>query len=118
MTNNKSKGNLGEAIACEYLVNKGYTILHTNWRHKYWEVDIIALRNKTLHFVEVKTRTNLNFGLPEESISEKKMNALKRAAIAYTEQNGNYSLLQFDVVSIILDKQKAKEIFLIEDVFF
>ncbi len=62
---NKVTGNKGEDLAAEFLITKGYTILHRNWRFKYWEVDIIAVqrkipaffRNQNPHFARVwKTR--------------------------------------------------------------
>ena len=115
---NKNKGNIGEAIATNWLVHKNYAILHNNWRYKQTEVDIIATQNNCLHFVEVKTRTNTKFGLPEESITTAKMNALKRAASAYLEANPQWKKIQFDVIAITLKQQTATEIFLIEDVYF
>jgi putative endonuclease len=115
---NKNTGNKGEAIATEWLVEKEYIILYNNWRYKQTEVDIIATKNNCLHFIEVKTRTNTKFGLPEESITTAKMNALKRAASAYIEQFPQWKNLQFDVVAITLKNDVATEIFFIEDVYF
>ena len=83
MTANQDKGTKGENVATDYLLQKDYTIIERNWRYKHWEIDIIASKNKKLHFVEVKTRTNKKFGNPEESINEKKMNALKKGAEQY-----------------------------------
>ncbi|MBS1627189.1 MAG: YraN family protein [Bacteroidetes bacterium] len=118
MNKNKDKGNQGENIASDYLLKKGYAILHRNWRHKQREIDIIAAKNNTLHFIEVKTRTSNKFGLPEESISDYKMNALKKAAEAFLLQNAEWNQIQFDVVAITLSSNKVEEIFIIEDVFF
>lgn len=117
---NKNIGNLGEAKACEYLLEKGFEILHKNYRVGHLEVDIIAYFPKTrkLHFIEVKTRTNKAFGLPEDSISQKKMDNLKKAAVSFLEQNSAYTQLQFDVFAITIKQQKVEEIFVIEDVFF
>ncbi|MBA4198219.1 MAG: YraN family protein [Chitinophaga sp.] len=117
MNNNKDKGNKGENMASEYLLKKGFAILHRNWRHKQREIDIIAAKNNTLHFIEVKTRTNKAFGLPEESISQYKMNALKKAAEEFLLQHVEWRQIQFDVIAINLNKEAA-EIFMIEDVFF
>lgn len=91
--------------------------MHRNWRHKQREIDIIAAKNNTLHFIEVKTRTNKAFGLPEESISQYKMNALKKAAEEFLLQHVEWRQIQFDVIAINLNKEAA-EIFMIEDVFF
>lgn len=118
MTTHKITGNKGEAIATDYLQKKGYLIIERNWRHKHLEIDIIACNNKKLHFVEVKTRTNTKFGLPEDSIGQAKMNHLKKAAEEYLYQNKNWIKIQFDVIAITLKKDIAMEIFLIEDVFF
>ncbi len=41
----------GETLAAEWLTGKGYEILHRNWRHSHYEIDIIALKNKMLHFI-------------------------------------------------------------------
>ena len=118
MTHHKLTGNKGELIAEAYLIEKNYTIIAKNWRHKHLEIDIIASINKRLHFVEVKTRTNTKFGLPEESISQAKMNHLKKAAEAYLYQNPEWLKIQFDVIAITLKKNEPEEIFMIEDVFF
>ena len=49
-------GKTGEALAAVYLLEKGFRIIHQNWRHSHWEVDIIAQKDHILHFIEVKTR--------------------------------------------------------------
>ncbi|MBC7651104.1 MAG: YraN family protein [Deinococcales bacterium] len=118
MTNHKLTGNKGEIIATNYLQDKGYAIIENNWRYKHLEVDIIASNNNRLHFVEVKTRTNTKFGLPEDSISQLKMNHLKKAAEEYLYQHAEWLKIQFDVIAITLKKDTVVEIFVIEDVFF
>lgn len=117
-TNNQYKGTLGENIATNYLVENGFVILERNWRYKHCEVDIICQKNNILHFVEVKTRFSNQFGNPEESINEKKMNALKKAAEEYLSQNQKWNFLQFDVIAIKLNGAKIEEIYFIGDVFF
>jgi putative endonuclease len=116
--NTKNTGNLGEELSAKWFEANGYTILERNWRFKKSEVDIIATKNNTLHFIEVKTRSNINLGLPEDSIDSRKMNALKRAAVAYLEMNTQWINFQFDVFSILLNQNKPHDYFLIEDVFF
>jgi len=116
--NNIDKGNIGENVATAYLLQKGYVILERNWRHKHWEIDIIAEKSNKLHIIEVKTRTNKKFGNPEESIGENKMNHLKNAAEEYLLQHPEYSMIQFDVIAIKLKKEVVEELFLIEDVYF
>jgi putative endonuclease len=118
MTHHKLIGNKGELLAEAYLIEKKFSIIAKNWRYKHVEIDIIASFNNKLHFVEVKTRTNSKFGLPEESISQAKMNHLKKGAEAFLYQYPEWLKVQFDVIAIILKKGEAPEIFVIEDVFF
>jgi len=115
---NQITGKKGEDIASNYLEKNGYIILARNWRHKHYEVDIIAAKNKLLHFVEVKTRNGLQFGYPEECIGKEKMQFLKNAAAAYQYQHPNWKYIQFDVIAITLEGNKIIEIFLFEDVYF
>lgn len=68
MSHQKEIGNLGENLAIRYILENGFQLLYQNWRYKYWEVDIIALKNNTIHFIEVKTRQQSPFGFPEDSI--------------------------------------------------
>ncbi len=114
---NKHTGDKGETIAANFLQKKGFNLLERNWRYKHLEIDIIASLNLKLHFVEVKTRTNSKFGLPEESVSQTKMNRLKIAAEAYLLQYPEWEKIQFDVIAIMIEKDK-ETIFLIDDVFF
>lgn len=118
MHNLKATGDLGEEIAAGYLKDKGYTILERNWRYKHWEVDIIASLKHKLHFIEVKTRNSLRFGKPEESITREKMTHMKNAAEQYQYQHPEWKYIQFNVIAITLVNGVAKEIYLIEDVYF
>ena len=116
MAHHNVTGNLGEDMAAKYLLEKGYTILHRNWRHKNWETDIIASKNATLHFIEVKTRRTTTFGHPEDDVSKKKMKNLMGAAEEFLILYPNWKLIQFDILSITIEKNKQPEFFLIEDV--
>ncbi|MFZ5976745.1 MAG: YraN family protein [Hydrotalea flava] len=118
MSHQKEIGNLGENLAIRYILENGFQLLYQNWRYKYWEVDIIALKNNTIHFIEVKTRQQSPFGFPEDSIQQPKMDALKKAASAFMEQHPQWEQLQFDVIAITLQQQQVIEIYWIEDVFF
>lgn len=115
---NQETGQIGEDIAAEYLVKNGYTLLERNWRFRHWEVDLIAFKNRKLHFVEVKTRYSVRFGKPEESITREKMTHLRNAAEEYQYRHPEWKYLQFDVIAITLVNGTAKEIYLIEDVYF
>ena len=115
---NKDTGNFGENLACEYLIEKGLIVIEKNWRYKHLEIDIIAYKDQQLHIVEVKTRTSLLFGHPEQHISVKKMRHLKNAACHYHYLHPNYKNIQFDVISIMIEPGNEPEIYFIEDVYF
>ena len=103
MLNNIEKGKKGELIAKEYLVSKGYRILNTNYRNKIGEIDIIALDKDILVFIEVKTRTNINFGYPYEAVNMKKQDKILRCSYVYIKYNNlkNYQL-RYDIIEVFL----------------
>ena len=117
MAHHNDTGMFGEKIAAKYLSEKGYIILHQNWRHGHWEVDVIAALNNTLHFIEIKTRRTEKFGFPEDDVSEKKIKNLINASEEFLFLNPEWKLIQFDVLSITILKGKPVEFFFIEDVY-
>jgi putative endonuclease len=116
MADHNELGRAGESMAREYFATRGFDIICMNWRHSFYEIDMIASRNNKLHFIEVKTRNSDHFGYPEQSFSKKKLNNLKQAAEQYLYKHPQWKLIQFDVLSITL-KKSGPEFFLIEDVF-
>lgn len=110
-------GKQGEQMAEEYLLKQDYEILHRNWRHSHYEIDIIALKNNILHFVEVKLRSSKTFGLPEQNVKKKKFQSLLHAADEFLFQNQQYRHVQYDILSINTFIDKEAEFFLIEDVY-
>ena len=117
MAEHNLTGNTGEALAAVYLNQNGYRVLHQNWRHSRWEVDIIAEKDGILHFVEVKTRRTRKFGYPEENVDKKKIQNLIHAAEAYLYQQPQWKRIQFNVLAISILKDEPVEYFLIEDVY-
>lgn len=118
MAHHNTTGSTGEAMALKYLVENGFAILHQNWRHSHWEVDIIASKDNVLHFIEVKTRRTKKFGPPEMAVTKKKIQNLVNAAEEYTYQFPFWKRIQFDILSITILKHEPVEYFFIEDVFF
>ncbi len=103
LKNNKQLGNIGENIAEIFLRKKGYLILKRNYRCRLGEIDLIAKDKNRIIFIEVKTRTNLNFGYPEESVNNLKILKLKKLANFFAVSENMYNLdMQFDVISINL----------------
>lgn len=117
MAYHNQTGIIGEKLAEEYLVKKAFNILHKNWRHSHWEVDIIASQNDVLHFIEVKTRRTKTFGFPEESVTRKKIENLINASEEYLFLNPDWTKIQFDILSINMNKSLPTEYFFIEDVY-
>lgn len=110
----KTLGSLGETIAARFLEQQGYKILQENWRCALGEIDLVAQDQDTLVFVEVKSRTNAEFGPPELSVTPAKQRKLIRLALAYTKRYGiKDKCLRFDVVAI---KPEGPE--LIRDAFW
>lgn len=109
-------GEKGESLARKYFSDRGYDILETNWRHGHWEIDIIASRGDVLHIIEVKTRTSHTGGYPEENVNRKKLLTLMKAAEVYCGMQPRWRQLQFDILAITLEADRA-EFFLLEDVY-
>ncbi len=116
---NITVGQKGENIATDYLKRHGYKVLDRNFRSRRWgEIDIVAVDDDTLVFVEVKTRVGTQYGEPVEAVTPFKIRALKRAGQYYKlEYPETPEALRIDVVSIILDPENfdPKKIELFED---
>lgn len=97
-------GKCGEQIAADFLREKGYKILETNWRFKHMEVDIIAGNRKEVVFVEVKTRTSMLGGAPEEAVDNEKKRLIGIAAKAYMSSTQEKRNPRFDVIGILVTK--------------
>ena len=110
-------GMLGEKAAQKFLKKRGYRIRETGFRCRHGEIDIIAQQKDCLVFVEVRSKSNLDFGTPEESITQAKKDKLVASALAYTTIHQNLpSLWRIDVVAVDLDdKGMVKRIELIEN---
>ena len=110
-------GKRGEDLAATFLLDKGYEILHRNWRYSYFEIDIIATKNNKLHFVEVKMRSSTLYGLPEDGVTKKKFKKLLAAADEFLHIHPLFRHVQYDVLAITKNKKEPIEYFLIEDVY-
>ncbi len=105
MKNEKKKlGKVGEDIASKYLENKGYTIIERNFSCKNGEIDIIAFDNDTneIVFIEVKTRSNSNYGYPIEAVTKIKQKHIVSASkfFIYSNKLEKFNI-RFDVIEIL-----------------
>ena len=93
-------GPWGEALAAEYLRRKGYSILASNYRCRFGEIDLIARDHKTLVFVEVKLRKNANFAQAREFVDYRKQQRLRTTASLYLSYHPTTLRARFDVIEI------------------
>lgn len=105
--NNKKLGKRGEDAATAFLIRRGYEIVERNWTCFAGEADIICRFDKTLVFVEVKTRKGIEHGFPSEHVDKSKRNRYEKIALAYISENVFEEMqFRFDVISIIVDNPK------------
>ncbi|MEI7787476.1 MAG: YraN family protein [Chlorobiaceae bacterium] len=94
-------GQEGERLAAEYLAKKGYHILKRNYRYHRHEIDIVAMHQTTLCFIEVKTRSTTEKGDPAEAVTLSKQREIIKAARAYLAFSGEERRdCRFEVVAI------------------
>lgn len=111
-------GKQGEQIAARFLKSKGLSIREVNFRCAAGEIDIIALDADIVVFVEVKTRSSEDFGLPEEAVNYLKQKKLIRLAMYYLQkEHSQNKRCRFDVVSIVIKNDKVKKIDHFADAF-
>ncbi len=101
MNDKQAKGQAGEQLAREYLQTNGYAILEANWKWGHLEVDIIAMKENTIVFVEVKTRSSDRMAPPEAAVNSQKQNNLFRAANTFVTRRGYNCEVRFDIISIV-----------------
>tara|TARA_R110002126_G_scaffold101986_1_gene234068 strand:- start:785 stop:1144 length:360 start_codon:yes stop_codon:yes gene_type:complete len=100
MAEHNELGKFGEQMAVEFLQKEGYEILDTNWTFQKAEIDIIAKKENTLAIVEVKTRSSIEFGLPQDFVKPKKIQLLVKAVDAYVVEKNMDVNVRFDIIAI------------------
>lgn len=114
---NLKLGRIGEKEAEHFLVSQGYRIIARNYRTRFGEIDLIASEGRTVCFIEVKTRKNLNYGLPCESISLEKIKKFSKVALIFLQERKFLERnARFDVVSVLV-KKGTLDFELIRDAF-
>ena len=101
-------GSLGEKTAEAFLKQKGYTLLKKNYRSALGEIDLIFLDKKTIAFIEVKTNTSDDYGLPQARVNAFKQKQIIKTALIFIKefQMTNYDY-RFDVIGVQMnDTQK------------
>lgn len=106
-------GAMGEKAAVKWLRRRGYMIRDLNWRDGKYELDIVADKLYTTHFIEVKTRRIDGYTTPEEAITKEKFAALSKAARSYVAQYNIKTESQFDLVAVDINLEGELNIRLI-----
>ena len=107
MAEHNELGKLGEELAVEFLQKEGYEILETNWTFQKAEIDIIAKSENILAIIEVKTRSSLDFGLPQDFVKPKKIQLLVKAVNEYVISNNLDIEVRFDIIAITASVQPS-----------
>jgi putative endonuclease len=117
MAEHNELGKFGEELAVAFLQQNGYEILETNWTFQKAEIDIIAQKENTLAVVEVKTRSSIEFGLPQDFVKPKKIQLLVKAINEYVISNDLDVEVRFDIIAIYKEDKEYK-LEHIEEAFF
>ena len=110
-------GREGEDIAAKYLEQKGYAVLDRDWHCGHKDLDLVVIKDNTIVFVEVKTRTGNEWGDPQDFITDRKIRRIVNSADAYLRFNQVDMDVRFDVISIVAEGGEYK-IEHIEQAFF
>lgn len=106
---NLDLGVCGESAAVDFLKKQGYKILQRNYRTKLGEIDIIAVDKGTVCFIEVKTRRNVRFGLPQEALNRHKKRQIQKSALVYLKDRHLLDKkARFDVVAVLSGENQFK----------
>lgn len=105
--NNIRFGRIGEDAAAMLLEAQGYEILDRNYKCSCGEIDIIAVKDAEISFIEVKTRKNSIYGRPCEAVDNRKRRHIRNAAICYLRDAGRgqcvFRRMHFDVIEIVME---------------
>lgn len=118
MATHNELGRMGEALAKTHLENAGYEIIDENWTYGKAEIDLIAYHQKTIIFIEVKTRSGNGFGEPEDFVDNRKQKLLAEAADEYIYLMNHQGEVRFDIIAILFNHQNKHTLKHIEDAFW
>ncbi len=108
MAEHNELGKLGEELAVGFLKKNGYDILETNWTFQKAEIDIIAQKENTVVVVEVKTRSSIAFGLPQDFVNPKKIQRLVKAVNEYIITKDIEAGVRFDIIAVYKEDSRFK----------
>lgn len=121
---NSEIGSIGEQVACEFLMKRGFSVVSRNVRNRFGEIDILCKKGGTYHFVEVKSTASVDgisretsFFRPEEHVTREKLSNMERSALAYLSEHGADQDFQIDLIAVVLSPEtKTAQVRYIENV--
>ena len=108
MAKHNELGKKGEQLAVNYLQEHNYTVVERNYRFDKAEVDIIAKKKDILAIIEVKTRSTIEFGNPQDFVKPKQIQRLVKAVDEYVTVNDLDVEIRFDIIAIVKEKNNYK----------
>lgn len=101
--NKREIGTKKEQLAAAFLIEKGYEILEKNFRARQGEIDLVAMKHKELHFIEVKYRKNTAYGYPAEAVNSRKQMTICKVSdyYRYHYQYSEQVQVHYDVIAIL-----------------
>ena len=118
MAQHNELGKRGEQLAVDFLLKNNYQILERNYRFEKAEIDIIAQKKEVLAVVEVKTRSKIDFGNPQDFVKPKQIKNLTKAVDAYVTSNELEVEVRFDIIAIVKKSSKEFKIEHLENAFY
>ena len=103
MNEKKLRGDWGEALVAVYLRRQGYALLGSQFRCRMGEIDLIARKDGVLCFVEVKTRSKEEYGMPRQAVNSRKQQRIRAAALQYLMRYDLDCPVRFDVAEVYTD---------------
>lgn len=110
---NSEKGRRGEDQACAWLTSEGFVVIERNWRVRAGEIDVIATKDQEIVFVEVKSRKTNLFGGAVSSLSERRIERLRNAALVYISEHDKFQYFKISLKLLAIQNGKILEIDLI-----
>lgn len=108
---NLLKGKNGENMARSYLKKQGYKIIQSNYKTKIGEIDIVAIKDKILSFIEVKSRYDDAYGMPFEAVNSSKIKKIRDVATIFLMSTDvAYEGISFDIIEVFLSSGEINHI--------
>ncbi|MDY2586359.1 YraN family protein [Winogradskyella aquimaris] len=117
MAQHNELGKKGEQLAVDFLIENNYQIIERNYRFDKAEVDIIAKKDAILAIIEVKTRSSLDFGNPQDFVKPKQIKNLVKAVDEFVTENDLDVEVRFDIIAIVKEN-KSYRIEHLENAFY